>query len=69
MTDYDTEERIGILAEANKISQIAAEKLHAEQTKINPFEGLMERAKARKQANRMRKHGNRRDGKFLASGE
>lgn len=56
MIDEDFEERLGIMAEGNKIGQAAAEKLHAEQTKANPFAGLEARAKQRRMDNRMRKH-------------
>lgn len=67
--DGDTEERIALIADGCKISQTDAEKLYAEQVKVNPFEGLMDRAKALKQANRMRKVGNRYDGKMKGAGE
>lgn len=67
MNNEDNEERIGILAEANKIGQAAAEKLHAEQTKVNPFADLAERAKQRKLDNRMKKH--KVDRKTMAGGK
>jgi hypothetical protein len=69
MNDDDTEERIGILAEANKIGQLAAEKLHAEQNKANPFAGLEARAKQRRRDNKMRKHENNIDLKSRSAGE
>lgn len=68
MIDADIEERIGILAEANKIGQMAAEKLHAEQNKANPFAGLEARAKQKRMDNRMRKHSGH-DIKSRAAGE
>lgn len=69
MINYEIEERIGILAEANKIGQTAAEKLHAEQNKVNPFAGLEARAKQRRMENRMRKHENNIDWKSRSAGE
>ena len=79
MIDEDTEERIGILAEANKISQDAAERLHAAaldrarrrlaEQSTNPFANVADRLKSALRGSKMRRVGNRHDGKALAAGE
>ena len=69
MIDEETEQRIGFLAEANKISQSDAEKLHAEQTKENPFADVADRLKGALRNSKMRRYNNRHDGKAKASGE
>ena len=49
-------ERIGILADGNKISQDAAELLHAEQTKVNPFTDIVEKIRQLGLVQKMKKH-------------
>lgn len=69
MINYEIEERIGILAESNKISQEAATRLHAKQTKANPFADVADRLKGALRDSKMRKYGYRQDGKVMAAGE
>jgi 5-methylcytosine-specific restriction endonuclease McrA len=59
-------ERIGILADGNKISQAAAELLHVEQTKVNPFIGIVEKIRQLGLVQKMKKHSGKRDSKSLA---
>jgi hypothetical protein len=44
----DIEERLAIIAEGCKVSQSEAERIYAEQTRVNPYAELEARAKMKK---------------------
>ena len=62
------QERVSIIAEGNRISQIDAERQYEAMNKSNPYAGLETRAKQRKIENRISKN-LKRDNKSKASGE